>query len=258
MSTTSEVLLIDSGPMEPALSMAADEVLARRISKGEREDTLHLYHRGRPAISVGYSREVRKEVDLEACRREGVPVLRRISGGGTIYTDSGVLEYAIGSRALSRLSVEECFAVLCGCIVKTLEHLGFRAEHRPPNDILVDGYKVSGSAQSRKGPAVLQHGTFVVDMDFGKAAAVFPGAEVLEDGKGLRFSSDPPRLVSSLRALGGKEADVKVVKGTFLWVLSEELGWRFADDGFTDDEKAEMAILAGEKYGDDEGWNLKR
>jgi lipoate-protein ligase A len=215
MSTTSEVLLIDSGPMEPALSMAADEVLARRISKGEREDTLHLYHRDRPAI-------------------------------------------AIGSRALSRLSVEECFAVLCGCIVKTLEHLGFRAEHRPPNDILVDGYKVSGSAQSRKGPAVLQHGTFVVDMDFGKAAAVFPGAEVLEDGKGLRFSSDPPRLVSSLRALGGKEADVKVVKGTFLWVLSEELGWRFADDGFTDDEKAEMAILAGEKYGDDEGWNLKR
>jgi lipoate-protein ligase A len=255
--TGAAACLIDSGLMEPALSMAADEVLARRVAGGGRGDTLHIYRRDRPAVSVGFSRKVREDVDLESCRREGVMALRRMSGGGTIYTDQGVLEYGIASRALANRSVRELFDELCGVIVSTLRRFDLDAAYKPPNDILVDGWKVSGSAQSRKGPAVLQHGTIIVDMDFAKAAAVLPGALAAEGGRGLRFASAPPRLVSSLRALSGRRVEMAEVKRAFIAELEARLGWEFREDGFTREERGAMGRLVEEKYGREE-WVLKR
>ena len=58
---------------------------------GESPDTLHFYRRDPPGVSVGYFKKVEEDVDLEKCRERGVVVVRRTSGGGTIFTDSNQL-----------------------------------------------------------------------------------------------------------------------------------------------------------------------
>ena len=74
----------------------------------------------------------------------------------------------------------------------------------------------------------------------------------------MTFQGDPPRRVSGLNALGGGKLTVVEVQAAFLAQLSKRLGWEFTDDDWTDEERAEMARLVEEKYGDDEGWNLRR
>jgi len=70
----------------PFYVTALDEAIADARKNNVVPDTLHFYRREPPGISVGYFQTV-KDIDLELCRKHNVVVVRRTSGGGTIYTD---------------------------------------------------------------------------------------------------------------------------------------------------------------------------
>jgi lipoate-protein ligase A len=131
-------------------------------------NTLHLYRRKPPAVSIGTYQRIEDFVDLEYCRERGIDIIRRTSGGGAIYTDSNCLEYAVvvdQEYPEVPMDLEGSFKVLCSGIITALKKLGIDASYKPINDVQVRGRKVSGSAQRRR-RILLQHGTILLDADF--------------------------------------------------------------------------------------------
>jgi lipoate-protein ligase A len=107
-------------------------------------------------------------VNIEYVKKNGISVVRRVSGGSNIYTDEKQLTYSLViSKDKLPASREGSFAMICGALVLSLRRLGIDGVHKPVNDVLADGKKISGGAQARRGDAVLQHGSIILDVDDG-------------------------------------------------------------------------------------------
>ncbi|MEM0449406.1 MAG: biotin/lipoate A/B protein ligase family protein [Methanomassiliicoccales archaeon] len=158
--------LVDSDLCDPWRSVACDEAMLMARQRRLVPNTLHLYRRDRPTVSLGYFERAEEVLDMEAVRQHDVQVVRRASGGSAIYTDQGQIIYAV---VLDEESVphspNETFALVCSGVIRGLERLGVKAEFKPINDILVNKRKISGSAQLRRAGVVLQHGTLLVSTD---------------------------------------------------------------------------------------------
>ena len=158
--------VVDLGSMSPALSAAVDEAILTFRSKGLVENTLSFYVRDRPTVSLGYFEKASECIDLKLCHELGVDVVRRLSGGSAIYTDAGQIIYTVTIEAgLVPENPKESYPLICGGVVNALRDLGIDAQHKPLNDVVVNGRKISGSAQTRRAGVVLQHGTVIVDSD---------------------------------------------------------------------------------------------
>jgi len=149
--------------------MAIDEAIAYARGKGEAPPTLRLYRWKPSAVSMGYFQSVDEEVNLEACKRLGVDVIRRITGGGAVFHDyDGEITYSLIAEEKNPLipyDINESYKVICGGIIEAIRLLGLTAEFKPINDIIAGGRKISGNAQTRRYGSILQHGTVLVDFD---------------------------------------------------------------------------------------------
>ena len=158
--------IVDLGSMDPALTAAMDEAILTFRSSGTVGNTISFYSRDRSTVSLGYFEKASECIDVELCRELGIEVVRRLSGGSAIFTDPGQIIYTVTVSAdLVSESPKESYPQICGGVVNALRGLGIAAEHRPLNDVVVNGRKISGSAQTRKAGVVLQHGTVIVDSD---------------------------------------------------------------------------------------------
>ena len=158
--------VVDLGRKDPALTAAMDEAILTFRSSGKVGNTISFYSRDRPTVSLGYFEKASECIDVELCRKLGIEVVRRLSGGSAIFTDPGQIIYTVTvSSDLVPESPKESYPLICGGVVNALRSLGIAAEHRPLNDVVVNGRKISGSAQTRKAGVVLQHGTIIVDSD---------------------------------------------------------------------------------------------
>ena len=165
--------LVDSGVIAPARSAAVDEAILIARGGGAVPNTLHLYQRSRPTVSLGHFEKVADRVDLTAAERYGVALVRRMSGGSAIYSGPDQLTYAVAvGQGDVPESPQETFSLLCRGVICALDHLGLEASFKPVNDVLVRGRKISGSAQVRRHGAVLQHGTLLVRNDYERMFAV--------------------------------------------------------------------------------------
>lgn len=240
--------LVDSGVVPPAVSAALDEAVLEAHSKGSVPDTLHFYVRSSPTVSVGYFQKAGESLDLDACSRLGVHVVRRGSGGSSIYTDAGQLIYGLVLRSDELPPTPEAsFARVCGAIARAISSFGVDARHRPVNDIEVGGRKVSGSAQLRRRGSVLQHGTVILETDLGAMDAV-----LRHDGR-LR----PSDRVATLASLLGRPPEMEELKRR----IRDELGLAFrvdfAEGDLTDGERKDVERLVAERYSRKD-WNLRQ
>jgi len=109
---------------------------------------------------------VRSECDRTALAERGIPVLRRISGGGTVYHYPGNLNISVTVRPGRLLgAVHEAFAWLGEAIAAAVSRLGVLGGEARDRSVVVGGRKLSGAAQARRGDAVLVHGTLLVARD---------------------------------------------------------------------------------------------
>jgi lipoate-protein ligase A len=173
---------IDSGFLDGPANMAVDEALLACFDPAASAPSLRFYGWRPPAFSVGRFQDAAQVLDLDKCRSAGIPVVRRITGGGLIY-HADELTYAIvcaPNHIPATSSVKDSFRVLTSFILRFYEHLGLAPAHavdhypsgtrlgertplcfagRESYDILVDGRKIGGNAQRRLKNTIFQHGS---------------------------------------------------------------------------------------------------
>jgi lipoate-protein ligase A len=231
----------NSGPW----NMALDEVLMNCINY-HNMPILRIYGWQPPTVSIGYFQSMDEEVDIKKCRQMGIDVVRRITGGGAILHESE-LTYSFITNVYPK-NIMESYNLICDAIVTCINKLGFNAKFAPLNDIIVNGKKVSGNAQTRKKNILLQHGTILLNVDVEKMFSVLkvPSEKVkdkmIEDVKG--------------RVMGLNKTFEQVaynLKESF----SEKFGAEIIVDDLTIKEEESTKKLAKEKYTSDQ-WNLKK
>jgi lipoate-protein ligase A len=246
--------LVDTDAAPGPRTAALDEAIARSRSAGEVPDTLHFYRRRPPAVTLGYSLDAAAEVDIEYCARKGIDVVRRLSGGGAIYTDDRQLVYSLTTKGMLPTSVEASLKKVCTAVADALSSLGTEAQFAPVNDVLIGGRKVSGSAQLRKWGVVLQHGTVLVDAD---PEQMFCALRVPQD-KRRKHSLDDPRLrVTTLKAELGRLPPMDEVRTALKKAFERAFGVTILPGHITPGEEMMARQFMKDRYGNDD-WNLRR
>ncbi|MEA2069640.1 MAG: lipoate--protein ligase family protein [Verrucomicrobiota bacterium] len=151
------MLIVESQGLDVYRNLAIEEYLMDRVA--DRGAVLFLW-RSECAVVVGKNQNPWRECRLDLMRDEGVPLARRISGGGAVYHDAGNLNYCvIVDRLLYR--EEQAYEM----VFQSLETLGVRAERTGKSNLSENGRKFSGNAFAfRKGRA-LHHGTLLLNTD---------------------------------------------------------------------------------------------
>ncbi len=241
--------LVHAAPQSPALHMALDDVLVDEVSAGRRAPTLRIWEWAGPAVVMGRFQSLRNEVDLDAARRHGIDVVRRISGGGAMFIEPGnTITYSIFApiSMVEGMSFEQAYALMDAWVIAALGELGIQAWYQPLNDIASPAGKIAGAAQARRGKAVLHHVTMAYDIDAGKMLEVLRiGREKLSD----KGTTSAQKRVDPLRSQTGmsREAVIAVLVESFRrrhgglapGALSEaelELAARLVRDKFATDE----------------------
>jgi len=157
------------GETDPYANMAVEEGLLRAVEEGDAPNTLRLW-RSTCSIVIGWSEKPKETLNLGNCRRLKIPVVRRFTGGGTVYHDLGNLNWTFALRKEMRdqgkvMSARETFEKFSSPVLEALRVLGVEASFREPNSLYVKGGKVSGMAMYVKRRSVLCHGTLLVDAD---------------------------------------------------------------------------------------------
>jgi lipoate-protein ligase A len=158
------------------MNMAIDEAVLTARTIDRAPNTLRLYKWSPSAVSIGKNQNPETEVQRGNLRKLGVDLVRRISGGGTVYHDEkGEVTYSLTAK-MNDLGVNDITAVYARVysgMTDALRILGITADFSKgdakncPN-LTVKGKKISGSSQAHKRETVLQHGTLLLDVDLEK------------------------------------------------------------------------------------------
>jgi Lipoate-protein ligase A len=174
--------VIIDGPRDPQLNMAIDEaIFLTREKLGY--NTLRLYMWFPSGVSIGRSQNI-DVINLNKVRELGYKVVKRPTGGGALlHQELNEITYSVTlstENPITRLGLEESSSSIALGIVNALEELGITGEIRGlgenkkynlcylrkgSSDVIVNGKKVSGSAQVRYNKALLQHGTLLLKFD---------------------------------------------------------------------------------------------
>lgn len=180
MKTPSMDLLDQTYP-SPAENLACDEALldwvdAHAEPPGQTEGVLRFYESPSPFVVVGYGNKVESEVDVDACAAAGVPVFRRVSGGGTVVLGPGCLAYAVALPLHVASDLESVTGTNRWIMERQRQAMQVAAggevqvQVQGHTDLTVGGLKFSGNSQRRRARSVLFHGTFLLCFDLSSMA----------------------------------------------------------------------------------------
>jgi lipoate-protein ligase A len=149
----------------PQENLALDEALLEEAEQAsEALETLRFWESTTPMIVLGRSSRPEVEVYAEACQRDGVPVLRRTSGGATIITGPGCLMYALVlsyTRRPALRAVDVAHHVVLDTLVAALRPLVWELRCQGISDLALDARKCSGNSVRCRRQHLLYHGTLL-------------------------------------------------------------------------------------------------
>src|SRR5215208_7128004 len=131
----------------PLLNMALDEVLVERVGAGKRLPTLRIWGWSAPCVVLGRFQSVRNEVDEEAAARNGVEIVRRISGGGAMFIEpDGAITWSLYApdSMVAGMTFAESYRFFDAWVDDALSELGIDAWYAPLNDISSAAGKIGG------------------------------------------------------------------------------------------------------------------
>jgi len=257
-------LLIDPAPLPGDWNMAVDEFLFRRAEAGA-ATYLRFYQWDKPTASLGYAQETAKVIDVGFCRRRGIGIVRRLTGGKVVLHDREITYAAASSDAsVFTETLRDSYRLISGALMKGLELMGLTAgmaETSPEayvrgtmpcfalparDEIEIGGRKIIGSAQKRTGAAFLQHGSIPLEKDEGLLAAVTAPAAAPPGGIGM----------TSLREALGRPAEFGWAVDRFCRGFSEFFGVGLEPFELGPGEREAVSALRDSRYATD-AWTFR-
>ena len=243
--------IINEGEFSEAMHHAIDEVLIEKMDEGEMRPTLRFWHRKNPSVPMGRFQAFEDEVEAGYAEDKGIEVVRRLTGGGAMYTEPGkVITYSIYiPKDQVPEDFEESYRELDSFAVEALREAGVEAEYAPLNDIEHEKGKLGGAAQLRKDKAVLHHTTMSYDLDIAEMLRVLRiGKEKVSD-KAVKSAEQRVSRIKDHTNLNRREIIEKMIE-KFVENKKHE------NSSLSDKELARAKKLAEEKFKDSE-WNQK-
>ena len=228
---------LDLGVLSPETYVATDRALLECREQGLAPDTLLFLEFARPGALVGFHQSISQEIQVAYCRGHGIPVQRRVTGGGALYVDDGVFgwELYLDRAALGRADLGDVAKLLCTLAAEGLRELGVPACYRPRNDIEVDGRKICGTGGVYDGDALLYHGSLLLDFDVERMLDVLRIPAQKWRDKAIVAARE---RVTSLRSLLGTRPTTKAVSDALARAFSRGLHTDFAPGVLSQAEQA--------------------
>jgi lipoate-protein ligase A len=249
---TGSVRLVTMEPLAPVRSQTIYHAVASELTR-DGPDTILLVTPSAPYVSIGFHQDARQELDLDACRRLGLPVVRREVGGGAVYLDGGQVfcQWIFRADRLPAALVDR-YALYADPLVRTYRSFGVPAEYRPINDIHVRGRKIGGTGAARIGVAEVMVGSLMFDFDHDAMARVLRvPSEKMRDKVAVALRD----YVTTVR----READPVPARAdvveSYLGACADVLGRPLEEGGLRPEEVATAEAL-DERMGSDE-WTYR-
>ncbi|MBD8015682.1 lipoate--protein ligase family protein [Planococcus wigleyi] len=271
-------IFINSGAGSPAFNMALDEALLAWHSEGLIPPVIRFYSWQPAALSIGYFQNVEKEIDMEAVDRLGLGFVRRPTGGRGVLHEHELTYSIIVSEDYPEMpeTVTEAYRVLSEGLLEGFKNLGLdayfsvpdteekRADLKKPKsavcfdapswyEMVVEGKKVAGSAQTRQKGVILQHGAILIDLDTEKLLSVFKfSSEAAKE----RMRSKIPEKAVSINSLREKPVTPDECIRAFKAGFEQALSISLESYNLTVQQLADVKALEKIKYGNSE-WNFR-
>lgn len=240
------IILNDS--RDPYFNLAAEEYLLENSVS----DIFMLWQNDRSVI-IGKNQNVWSEVNTDYTEANGIAVVRRLTGGGAVFHDPGNVNFTFITDAKGDEGID--FKRFILPVISAIDTLGIKADADGRNDIVSDGYKISGNAQCRYRckdgrERIMHHGTLLYDADLGALAGALHVNEEKLRSKGIKSVSS---RVKNLRNIGGLSMTADEFTRYLLAYAEREYGC--TAEMLSGEEKDGIVIMAETKYSTWE-WNF--
>lgn len=161
-----KIRFIDAGTVPGLRSQSIYHGLGY-AQKPETLNTIVLATPKTPYMCVGFFQDVENELDINYCSKNGLPIIRRETGGGAVYIDNGQLfvQWIFQQNSLPK-RVDKRFELFVKPLVETYKFFGIDAHYHPINDVHVNGKKIVGTGAGTIGDAQVVTGNFLFDFDY--------------------------------------------------------------------------------------------
>lgn len=213
-------------------NLAMEEFLMKNVN----EEVFYIYINA-PAVIIGKNQNPYSEVGIDYLKQNNIKLVRRLSGGGAVYHDEGNINYAFIMPGHAKNLYQ--FKEYSMPVVNVLNNeFNLNVEFSGRNDLIIDGRKISGSAQYVVGDSLLHHATILYDVDFSNVSNILTPNKAKLETKGVK--SVQSRVANLVNMPGDWE---KITRD----VLVDKLISNIADDGeyiFTQDQLNEIQKIA--------------
>jgi lipoate---protein ligase len=176
------MLFIDNkGITDPRINLAIEEYALKNLDINE---TYLLFYINEPSIIIGKNQNTIEEINTEYVEKNGIYVVRRLSGGGAVYHDLGNLNFSFITKDDGESFHN--FRKFTEPVVKALKKLGVDAELSGRNDILAEGRKISGNAQFSTRGRMFSHGTLLFDSEIESVVSALNVKKDKIESKGIK------------------------------------------------------------------------
>lgn len=271
--------LITSALARAADNMAIDEAILKAHAAGQVPPTIRFYGWQPAAVSLGYFQKAAEEVDWQECRRQGIDVVRRLTGGRAVLHDLE-LTYSIvvaENHPLVPPTITASYRFFCQGLLEGLKLLGIEAQMSMPRaaygqtkrrsqhassacfdapshyEVTYNGRKIIGSAQVRKEGVILQHGSILLEFNPQQVASVLK----LPSEAKARLAELLAERAGSLECALGRQITWEQVCQALKASFGPALGVELAEDSLSQAEQNMARELSVTKYTQD-SWNLLR
>ena len=151
------MLTITNLSKDPFYNLALEEYIFNKYT----EDDIFFMWQNEPSVIVGSYQNILREVSVLDLEKQHIPILRRMTGGGTVYHDNGNINYTYITTQAGMIDYADCVKP----VIDGLNALGIPAHQNRTCDIAINGKKISGSAQRMVRKRLLHHGTLLFSSD---------------------------------------------------------------------------------------------
>lgn len=269
-----EWFFLDSGHQDAAINMALDESLLNWHSEGEIPPTLRFYGWSQPTLSAGQFQKVHKSIDFDHVKSYNCQFVRRLTGGSAVLHDKELTYSIVVSEDHPEIptSIKEAYHILSKGLYEGFKNLGITVDYALPErsamkertavcfekaafyEMVVEGKKLSGNAQTRKKGVLLQHGSIPMSLDITMLYDLFrfPSEKIK-----LRRRDAFQNKAVTIDQLTNKQNSFNEVKDAFYQGFQHGLNVTFRPFELSKQQWEEVNHLADTKYRS-EDWNYNR